>query len=177
MDITFTIGNAIPLTFEDGNLLPKSEIYAYLVQSISKYIDLYEGDSVHKLTIRVYTEAKKREIRILSQDERKTELLEFLETFESIKSIDPISTKKIRHRNKKYPTYIPSRQSKSKNRKPILVADTETIPVDKDKVHVPYAAGVMVVFPTDNLSELRIDTYFSEDYSPHLFDSFEKNDN
>nr|CBJ20672.1 hypothetical protein [Beta vulgaris subsp. maritima] len=64
VDITFTIGNAIPLTLEDGNLLPKNEIDAHLERSISKYIYLYEGDSVHKMTIRVYTEAKKSEIPI-----------------------------------------------------------------------------------------------------------------
>lgn len=39
---------------------------------------------------------------------------------------------------------------------------------------MPYAAGVMVVYPDDNLSKSGIDTYFSEDYSPLLYDSFEK---
>jgi len=75
-----------------------------------------------------------KDMGILGTSKGLIELRESLQQgFDSIKSIDPISTKKIRHRNKKYPTYIPSGQSKSQNRKPFLVADTETISLDKEK--------------------------------------------
>lgn len=57
--------------------------------------------------------------------------------------------------------------------KSFLVADTETILIDD--VHKPYAAGLLMVRPGEDLSSKMnaIDTYFSEDYSI-ILDSFEE---
>jgi hypothetical protein len=52
-----------------------------------------------------------------------------------------------------------------------MVADTETILIDN--IHKPYAAGVMMVRPGEQINHIKIDTYFSEDYSITL-DSFEE---
>jgi len=56
-EITFTLGPAIPLTNEDGkHILPKSEVYNHIYNCIKKYIEIYEGDSIIRLMIRVYLE-------------------------------------------------------------------------------------------------------------------------
>ena len=52
-----------------------------------------------------------------------------------------------------------------------MVADTETILINN--VHKPYAAGLMMVRPGEEINNhIMIDTYFSEDYSI-IMDSFE----
>lgn len=52
-----------------------------------------------------------------------------------------------------------------------MVADTETILINN--VHKPYAAGLMMVRPGEEINKnIMIDTYFSEDYS-YIMDSFE----
>ncbi len=50
-----------------------------------------------------------------------------------------------------------------------MVADTETILIDN--VHKPYAAGLLMVRPGEQINDIMIDTYFSEDYSL-ILDSF-----
>ena len=61
-------------------------------------------------------------------------------------------------------------------RRSFIVADLETLVVidkDKNEIHKPYAAGLMRVMPGEELNDLQIDTYFSEDYSI-ILDSFEE---
>ncbi|GAB2213565.1 hypothetical protein Droror1_Dr00017875, partial [Drosera rotundifolia] len=55
--------------------------------------------------------------------------------------------------------------------KPFIVADTETLLIDN--VHKPYAAGLLMVRPGEEINKIMIDTYFSENYSI-ILDSFEE---
>nr|YP_009381762.1 hypothetical protein AEK19_MT1345 [Utricularia reniformis]ART31544.1 hypothetical protein AEK19_MT1345 [Utricularia reniformis] len=55
-----------------------------------------------------------------------------------------------------------------------MVADTETILIDN--VNKPYALGLLLVRPGEQINDMLIDTYFSEDYS-RILDSFEERSN
>lgn len=171
-NVTFTIGNAIPLTLVDGEFIPKSEIFAHIMASLLKYSELYEGEVVSRITIRVYSVDKKNQ-NSFSKNEIKTLLNELLNNFDSSTSIKNLTAKKIKNRNKKYAAnHITSVKSYATKLQPFLVADTETLFLNN--VHMPYAAGVMMVHPSDNLATNSIYSYFSEDYSKYLYDSFEK---
>lgn len=61
---------------------------------------------------------------------------------------------------RRYPNYIPGRKPSSKEMRPFIVADTET--VLKDDIHVPYAAGFLVVKPGEDVGakpDYEIETY------------------
>ncbi|KAF9603635.1 hypothetical protein IFM89_037148 [Coptis chinensis] len=63
-----------------------------------------------------------------------------------------------------YPTHIPALKASNKERRAFIVADTETILIND--VHVPYAAGFLVVNPGDDVSikpDYELESYFSED--------------
>ncbi|KAL6491853.1 hypothetical protein OROGR_034003 [Orobanche gracilis] len=173
---TFTIGKAIPLTSDDGVFLPKSDIFSYITDDLLKYIELYEGSVVTRITIHVYSSDKsvdKTGSNSLSINERKELLNELFHNSDSSTSIKRPTALKIRNRNKTYAEkYITSLKSNATKPEPFLVADTETIMLNK--VHTPYAAGVMMVHPSYKLDTNDIYSYFSEDYSTHLYDSFEK---
>lgn len=96
-NVTFTIGNAIPLTLVDGEFIPKSEIFAHIMASLLKYIELYEGDVVSRITIHVYSVDKKMTYNSLSINERKTLLNELLNNFDSSTSIKNLTAKKIKN--------------------------------------------------------------------------------
>ena len=126
-----------------------------------------------RVGIRFYTEAgKKIEILSVSPDDRTKQLEEALHNQVEVGSLPTITAQKIRNRNKTYKSCITPVKCNSKELNPFLVADTETLFLEN--VHKPYAAGVMMVHPGDNIkNNSRIDSYFSEDYSSFVFESFE----
>lgn len=65
----------------------------------------------------------------------------------------------------------------SKERQPFIVADTETVLIKN--VHVPYAAGLLVVKPGEDVGakpDYSIETYFSEDHT-FIIPEFEERSN
>lgn len=79
--------------------------------------------------------------------------------------LEPREARTMGHRKHRYPKHLTALKPKKSKRKTFIVADTET--VIHNNVHVPYAAGFLVVRPGDDLSsesEVGIETYFSEDY-------------
>ncbi|CAO2812683.1 unnamed protein product [Amaranthus hypochondriacus] len=102
------------------------------------------------------------------------------------------------HKKKKESPFITSINPCEEKRKPFLLADTETLfderknqnmddtltiqsenehsqesdTIQTEMVHQPYAAGVMMVIPGIDLSENRLYTFFSEEYSKEIFPSF-----
>ncbi|GJV03534.1 DNA polymerase-like protein [Tanacetum coccineum] len=86
--------------------------------------------------------------------------------------------RKIDHRKRQYHKHITALNPTSKGRMPFIVADTETVLINE--IHVPYAVGFLVVEPGDTLSSERsnsIETYFSEDYPVHIFETIHKRSN
>lgn len=104
-----------------------------------------------------------------SSEERYISLSEIIEG--GLSEIDPITARQIKNSKRSHPTHITALKSCCTKLKPFMVADTETILIDN--VHTPYAAGVLMVRPGEQINDIMIDTYFSEDYSITM-DSFEE---
>lgn len=170
-DITFTIGNAIPLTRDDGNFIPINIVYSHIYDSILRYAEVYDGLSIVLLMIRVYMENNKKEGRpALSKDDRYILLSSINHT--RLSKTEPITAREIIHKKKEYPGYITALKKGSKELRPFIVSDLETILVDN--IHKPYAAGLMMVHPGRKINEDKIiHTYFSEDYCI-IKDTFEE---
>lgn len=168
-EITFTPGPAIPLTDLDCKLLPESEVYARIYKSIKECSDIYDGDYVVRLPIRVYLDGKKKDRPPISEEDRHNSLSSIIQA--GLTEVEPITAREIRNSKRSYPTHITALNPRCTELKPFIVADTETILVDD--VHTPYAAGLLMVRPGERINDLMIDTYFSEDYSI-ILDSFEE---
>lgn len=172
-DISFTLGKAIPLTFEDGKLIPKSNIYEEVYLLIKIYSEKYDGECVLGIRIIIFmlVGIKDKKLALLSEDARERSLLDCLKPISG--QIDPIRALTIQHKKRHYLSHITAIKSSSiKRLKSFLVADTETILIDN--VHKPYAAGVMMVIPGLDIRTQTIYTFFSEDYSEYVFKSFEE---
>ncbi|KAK8481903.1 hypothetical protein V6N13_061530 [Hibiscus sabdariffa] len=112
-EISFTLGPAIPLTYEDAKFIPMAEVYAHIFRLITK-----------------------------------------------LSEIEPITAREIRYRKGSYATHITTLKLSSTKVKPFIVADIETLRCGDDKVHKPYAAGLMLVRPGERINDLPIETYF-----------------
>ena len=169
-EISFTIGAAIPLTYPDCKLIPMSEVYAHISRYIKKYAEIYDGESLVRLMIRVYMDGQKKGGRpSLSSEEIDSILSSIIHA--GLSEIEPITAREIRNSNRSYPTHITALKPCRTELKPFIVADTETLLIDN--VHKPYAAGLLMVRPGEQINDLLIDSYFSEDYSI-ILDSFEE---
>lgn len=65
----------------------------------------------------------------------------------------------------RYPDYIPALKPTTKERRSFIVADTETVLINN--IHVPYAAGFLVVKPGEDVGskpDYSTEIYFSEDH-------------
>ncbi|KAL5821138.1 hypothetical protein ACOSQ3_023020 [Xanthoceras sorbifolium] len=171
-DISFTLGPAILLTDQDGKLILMREVYAHISRYIHKYSEIYDGDYIVQLMIRVYMEGKKMDRPALSSDERYCSLSSIIQA--RLSEIEPITAREIRYHKRSYPTHITALKPCRTELKPFIIANTETILIDN--VHKPYAAGLLMVRPGEQINEILIDTYFSEDYSI-ILDSFEEMSN
>ncbi|KAJ8425848.1 hypothetical protein Cgig2_000480 [Carnegiea gigantea] len=169
--ISFTLGPAISLTYEDGSLIPKNEVYANIVNLITQYKEIYEGEYIENITIRVYFKEINKNPHIPSEEEVESILASIFLFQSGLSDIEPIKGKKIQHSKKSYPSHITATKSCRKNLKCFLVGDIETIVIDN--VHKPYAAGLMMVRPNEVINQnVLIETFFSED-DKIITDSFE----
>ena len=172
LEITSTIGPAIPLTYEDCKLIPKNEVYSHIAHLIQKYAEIYDSynsEDIVRLMIRVYMVGKKKGIPVSSEDINSL-LSSIIQG--GLSEIEPIIAREIRNRKRSYPNFIRSIKPSGTELQPFLVADTETILIDNQ--HKPYAAGLLLVRPGEELDpNCRIDTYFSEDYSI-ILDDFDR---
>ncbi|CAO2812581.1 unnamed protein product [Amaranthus hypochondriacus] len=172
-EVSFTAGCAIPLTYHDGTLIPKNQIYSYLKNLYHRNAEQYNGSRIVSLIIRIYMELdKKLERTELSVDDRKR----LLHSLKEVCDTEPISSsRKIKYKYKKekhkHPGYITSLKRESKGMKPFMVSDLETLMIENE--HRPYAAGLMLVHPGQDIKSSLIYTYFSEDYSLFI-NSFEE---
>ncbi|RZB65257.1 DNA polymerase [Glycine soja] len=167
---------SIPLTFDDGSPISKSEIYASVFSSIFKLIEIYDGFGVVRIAIRAHFEENiPGPLQPLKEELLEEALSECIKPSSGEIDISNLPVKSLSSTSRKYPKNITvPRKSGNISLRPFLVADTETI-INKNSQHVPYAVGVMVVNPGIPVSRReRIDTYFSEDYSSRIFPTFEE---
>nr|AVP27553.1 hypothetical protein [Helianthus annuus] len=80
-EITYTLGSAIPLTSNDGALLPKNEIYARVKEAFLKNAELYNGSCLVQVIIRAYMDQVEKQDRPeLKVSDRYQELLSIYQT-------------------------------------------------------------------------------------------------
>nr|QLA48214.1 hypothetical protein [Medinilla magnifica] len=94
---------------------------------------------------------------------------------------------KANKKNHRFSDHIPALKKRTKNIRPIIVADMETVLINEtineshvNEIHVPYAAGFLVVNPGDDIDakhDHEIETYFSEDHHISLIPSFQDRSN
>lgn len=101
-DISFTLGSAIPLTYQDCKLIPMREVYAHIYRYINKYEEIYDGDYIVQLMIRVYMDGKKKDRPVLSEEERDSLLSSIIQG--GLSEIEPITAREIRYRKRSHPT-------------------------------------------------------------------------
>jgi hypothetical protein len=161
VEISFTLGPGIPLTYEDGSLIPMSDINSHIYSQIKKYQEIYNGSNIIGISIRVYVDGKKIEIIPISLEEKESMLNSLINV--GFSEIDPISARDMLHKKRSYTKHITSLKRDRTKLKAFIVADTETILINN--IHVPYAAGLLMVRPNESINPNMIDTYFSEDFS------------
>lgn len=165
---------SIPLTFDDGTPISKSEIYDSVYRSILKLIELYDGYGVVRIAIRTHFKDDINAPPPFNDELLEEAISECLKPASGEIDITNLPVKSLRSTSRKYSVNITvPRKSGKIDLRPFLVADTETI-INKNTQHVPYAVGVMVVNPGIPVRRERIDTYFSEDYSSIIFPTFEE---
>ncbi|KAL2941235.1 DNA polymerase [Bienertia sinuspersici] len=164
--ISFTIGKAIPLTFDDGKLIPQSHVYARILRAVTTISERYDTCMVTGVTLRVFVEGRVENRSSLSLEERVKCILECQKKTSQLKDIEPISARDVKHRNRSYPIHT---EKQYKRTETILVADTETPGGFLGRVHSPFAAGVMIVRPGVPLRTVILITTYSTDYTPIIY--------
>ncbi|KAL2942399.1 DNA polymerase [Bienertia sinuspersici] len=177
--ISFTIGKAIPLTFDDGKLIPQSHVYARILRAITTISERYDTCMVKGVTLRVFVEGRVENRSSLLLEERVKCILECQKKTSQLKDMEPISARDVKHQNRSYPTHT---EKQYKSTEPFLVADTETIlykgedldpssslEASSVEVHSPFAAGVMIVRLGVPVKDSIIECYYSTDYTPIIY--------
>lgn len=168
VEVPFTLGPAIPLTDLDEKLIPMGIVYAQISQIIAHYSHIYEGEIILKIMIRVYMDGINKVWQPKSEEESQIILYAIIDAYygwcepKTDTDTKPITVKVIRHSNRSYPTHITALKQSRTELKPFIAADMETIIINQ--VHFPYAVGLMMVRLGEQINEIMIDTYFSEDY-------------
>lgn len=164
---------SIPLTFENGTPIPKSDIYSHVSRSILQLLEISDGFYVIRIAIRAYFQDNITGPPHLIDELVEGVLSECLKPASGEIDVPNLPVKRLRSTNREYSKHItiPRKSGKTVLR-PFLVADTETLFIGH--THVPYAIGVMMVIPGEELMVDRIDTYFTEDYSSRIFPTFEE---
>lgn len=179
-EISYILGNAINIYDSRGNAVPD---YNTILKFIKEKAEIYDNALLKGIFLRVYLGGSKLETRLPpSSDEIHSKIWDIIKDSigNPIKKDTIGEPQEVKAIGKsRYPNHIPvlKPRSESKGRRSFIVADTETVLVND--VHVPYAAGFLVVKPGDDVGakpDHSIETYFSEDYS-YVIHSFEERSN
>lgn len=172
--VSFIIGRAIELVDESGNAVPYMDVYVHIEKCVIQKAEEYDKNSLEGLYIRAYLLGMHSitDKELPTSDEIASIIWNFISA--GIGSGEPRDVRsKAIGKNRKYPEIIKSIQPKNHKCLPFIVADIETLILKN--VHVPYAAGLLVVHPGNDVAanEGHIYNYFSEDYSM-IIPSFEE---
>ena len=178
-ELSFTLGKAIPLFDPSGKRIHKKKIYDVIEQLVRDNGEKYNDAEIKGVFIRIYYEVKNKESHKLIHfpndlaDDILTHIHNVMES--EIESSDLPDVKSLNFLPSRIPTKINTIKGKVTERRSFIVADLETLLVNN--VHVPYAAGYLVVNPGDDLTsipEYSIQTFFSEDQPLFSIPSFEE---
>ncbi|KAF5182439.1 Dna polymerase, partial [Thalictrum thalictroides] len=167
-EIPFTLGNAIPLCDPLGLSVNKKMLYDKIDQLVRLNGEKYNDAVVNGVFIRIYYESKDSlkplDFPDISYKELMDKICNVIKDSEIV-SVNLPEVKSLLFKKSRNISRITSIKSKVKQCRPFIVADLETV-VEND-VHIPYAAGYLVVKPGDDLTSLpsySIQTFFSENH-------------
>nr|AYM32740.1 DNA polymerase [Silene vulgaris] len=166
---------AFPLTKDDDSLIKKFDIKNYVNTLIEGLLEIYSGYYVTGITIRNFFEHDIiSPIPVIDYKSRIYGLIECYYDNENDSNVDikNIRPKSLRSTKKVYLNNLTSKKTPDNPTiKPFMVADIETVVIDE--IHVPYAIGVLKVYPGVKVLTDDIDTFYSENYNKNLFPKFE----
>lgn len=173
--ISFILGSSLDLRNSNGEMKPSVGLYTALVNLMLIQAEKYESSYIYDIHIRVYYDSHKNEVSHI--DTSGPSLLEvdelLLTTFQSKDFISmegtPPQVESFR-KKREIQKYITKAEIRKGERKAFIVADLETIMHDNDEgvsIHVPYAAGFLVIEPDADVGSIPIhkfESYYSEDF-------------
>lgn len=164
-DVKFTIGLGIPLYDDIGYPVANKDLFALISKYVAQKAEHYESDVILGVFIRFYHMGTQEIQEVsLSSEALSRRISELMNAGIGSPPIVEAMDRRVRH-----PNYISVLKSRTKERRGFIVADTETVLLNE--IHVPYAAGFLVVNPDDDVGRKRdseIETYFSEDHLVYL---------
>lgn len=175
-DLSFIVTKrAILLTDSQGNTFPNMDVFTKIMMVVMQAAEDYEKEVLSGIFLRIYyTSGIPNKGLIISEDEINSQLRELM-TFGEVGG-EPEAVKPM-VRKRHYPNYVTALPARRKDMKPFIVADTETVLLND--IHVPYAAGFLIVYPGDDIaamSDSATRIFFSED-SAFLMPEFKKRSN
>lgn len=145
--VSYTIGKAISLNDDSGQAFPTKALYDTILNYVIQKAEDYNEALLSGLEIRVYMSGMRDKAVLQSPAKKSSD--EQIETqicqLMNAAAGEPQQAKEMDSSKRRYPKHIPPLRATSQKRRPFLVADLET--VITDDIHVPYAAGFLVVQP------------------------------
>lgn len=152
--IAFTLGKAIPLKDNiDGCGIDKNVVYDRISDLVRLFGERYNDAKITGVFINIYyhhhKEASSDASEVMTQEP--ISINEILNVMEMEMTGYLPEVKSLLYKQKRIPSHITSlKGKKSSPKRPFIVADLETVVVDT--VHTAYAAGYLVVHPSDDLT-------------------------
>ena len=179
-DISYTIGNAIPLFNLNKKLINKINIFKMIYEKIVLTGEKYKTSLIKCVFIRVYYIHNEtiKEIKLnndISNNDIREIIIKVLDSTVSYSETPEMLS--LINVKKKYSKFVKAHKQKQIELRPFIVADIETVLLDD--IQTPYAAGFLVVNSGDDIS-LKIDydiyTSFSEYHSLFISDFKERSE-
>ena len=170
-DLEFMIGKSIVFR-DDGQDVPVNVIYEEIMRHVIAKAQEYEKYKLERIYIRIYLDKYKMKCSdppFVSYEDIYQKIIDGLALPFVGKAKEP---RKIVNSKRCYPPlYMTSLKPTRSLRRLFIVADLETVLIND--VHVPYAAGFLVVKPCDEQSSRKqsIQNFFSEDNQSDSFQS------
>lgn len=160
---TFTIGDGIPLTDMEGEILDYQSVMKYIRQQIHLKMEEYSSAIVSTVSIRAYI-SRTRDSSPPSKEAIDNILDGLMRRMRKWGLGDISPTRKMGKSMRSYSNYMKVLKPVSRRRKSFIVADIETIQVDNG-VHVPYAIGYLFLSPGQRIDVItHINTFYTEDH-------------
>ncbi|XP_059067855.1 DNA polymerase-like [Cryptomeria japonica] len=138
------------------------DVYAKILKLLIQKIEDYDKALLSGIFIRIYLRGMRDKELPLSSDEMDAIILQLMNV--GIDGCGEPQEVEAMGRKSRYPNHIPALKPTTKERRPFIVADMETILINN--VHVPYATGFIALRPGEDIGEYSDDgfvKYFSED--------------
>jgi hypothetical protein len=167
--LSFTVTKtAISLKDSKGNPGPNMDVLNSIMQVVMQAAEDYEKEVLSGIFLRIYyTKGLQKDIfypmgipkdeTIISEEESNFLLSELITS--GVVGGEPQAVKPMGRKH--YPDYVTALPARCKDMNPFIVADTETVIVDD--IHVPYAAGYLIVYPGEDIAADVPQIFFSED--------------